>query len=62
MTIQLKITNEDSRENAIVSVTNCNADGSDMEGAATHQLKGGEDCTVYVHSGQGARITEVQNG
>lgn len=62
MTIQLNIKNEDTREGAIVDVCNCNPDGTDMPGGATHQLKAGEDCTVHVHSGQAVRIQEKAAG
>lgn len=59
MTIAIKITNDDSRETAIVEVGRVNQDATNTPVA---QLKGGESVTDYVHSGQSLTVKEIQNG
>lgn len=64
MTIAIKVTNSDSRENAIVEVRRARTQDKSrlpfVEPAK--QLKGGESVTEYVHSGQSLIIEEIQNG
>lgn len=63
MTIRLKIENLDSRENAIVEVRKLDAvSGTSSSSQTFPQLKGGESCEEYVHSGQKLEVVEVQNG
>jgi len=62
MTIRVTIKNEDSRDKAIVSVSQLNGDGTPQSGTVETQLKGGESCEKYVHSGQQLLVKEVQNG
>ena len=62
MTIQVSITNDDSREKAIVAVASQNSDGSEMSGVPIVELAGGESTTVTVHSGKQILIEEVSNG
>jgi len=65
MTIAIKITNQDSRETAVVAVEERNPDGSEMPGGRRVELKGGEstgDQDFYVHDGQQIVVSEVENG
>jgi hypothetical protein len=64
MTIAIKITNADSRETAVVAVKRQFV----VDGQATEdceqllELKGGEETTCHVHSGQRLVVEEVKNG
>ncbi len=69
MTIRIKITNEDSRQTAVVKVRELNrqtmlSDKSLMPIVrdAAPPLKGGESVDLYVHDGQSLLIEESQNG
>ena len=62
MTIAIKITNADTRETAIVAVKVKSTDGREDHGTQDVQLKGGEETTKYVHSGQILVVEEIKNG
>ena len=64
MTIAIKITNEDSREKAVVRVDSLHTKAKSLLPLASsrHELKGGESITAYVHSGQSICVEEVENG
>jgi hypothetical protein len=60
MTIEVKVTNADSRESAVISVEAVSAD--DVQPSQKWQvveLKGGESKVGYLHSGQQFVIKEV---
>jgi hypothetical protein len=58
MTIKVKISNEDARETAVISVLK--QEKSDQSPAAfAVELKGGESCEEYVHSTQQLLVKEV---
>lgn len=63
MTIAIKVTNDDSRENAIVEVrTLCAGSGEISGGIKPVQLSGKQSQQFLVHSGQKLEIVEVKNG
>ncbi len=64
MTIAIKISNEDSRENAIVRVGTLYSKAKSLLPIVTNkrELQGGESITEYVHSGQIIVVEEVENG
>lgn len=65
MTIAIKITNEDIRENAIVEVRTVNSGVKSVlpiTNRPGQQLKGGESLTQLVHSTQSLIVEEIQNG
>lgn len=64
MTISIKVTNEDSREDAIVKVSKLQRCSKTLLPAvvAVKELKGCESCVEYVHDGQSLIVEEVQNG
>ena len=60
MTIRVKVSNEDSRETAVIAVQLTDADGKPI---TTTELKGGapgESLENYVHSGQSLLVKEVR--
>lgn len=59
MTIQIEIKNNDSRENAIVSVETINPDMSSV--STMVHLKGGQTISRYVYDTQSILIKEVRN-
>lgn len=62
MTIAIKITNDDSRRTAIVSVNGINPESSiPIKGFPVTVLQGGESTTTYVHSTQSLLIEELEN-
>ena len=62
MTIKLKITNEDTRETAVVEVSSVAAEsGAPMGGENPKELKGGESAEVWIHSGKHVHIKEIRN-
>ena len=62
MTIQIGVINKDSRENAIVAVKVQTPAGEPVSGNPDTELKGGESCDKYVHSGQRLVVEEIENG
>jgi len=64
VTIAIKITNDDSRENAIVEVRRTHRREKSMIPVveSSKQIKGGDSLTEYVHSGQSLLVEEIQNG
>lgn len=56
MTIRIKVTNEDSRESAVVGVQ-LTFDGKTQESVV--ELKGGESHETYVHSSQQVLVKEI---
>ena len=59
MTIEVKITNEDNRSDAVISVQEIMGDSPDSKLCCS--LKGGESKTVYLHSGKELTIKEVSD-
>lgn len=55
MTIHVKITNTDNREDAIVRV-------GFNDSAREVDLKGGEEYTATIYAEREIKITEIQNG
>ena len=63
MTIAIKITNTDSRAEAIVAVKVQSTEFERASGGEdVTKLKGGEEVEKYVHSGQRLVVEEVKNG
>ena len=63
MTIKVSVKNEDSRETAIVAVSAISVATGEVDSSVPDkQLKGGESCEVYVHSGQKIVVEEIRNG
>ena len=62
MTIAIKVINTDSRENAIVAVKTQSLAGDAIVGVPDTNLRGGEETTKYVHSGQRLVVEEIRNG
>ena len=63
MTIQIRVTNEDSRDTAVVGVSAINKSTLlPVEGVAEKVIKGGESATQWVYSDQNVSIREIQNG
>lgn len=60
MTIQIKITNEDTRENAIIAVTTHETYSNCSGASTTQELKGGQSCEIYLHNEKTVAIKEVQ--
>lgn len=63
MTIAIRVTNEDTRETAVVKVECIDpTSGAVNVYGKTAELKGKESETFYVHSGESLRVREIQNG
>lgn len=63
MTIRMLIKNEDTRNAAVVVVDSRNPETLEqVPGGQTNMLHGGEECHIYVHSGQSVLVREVKNG
>lgn len=65
MTIAIKITNEDSREKAVVEVKTASPVTKSLFPKLDNlprSLRGGESVTMYVHSGQSLVVEELENG
>lgn len=62
MTIRIIIVNDDTRDNAIVSVAHLNPDGTPVEGVFDRVLHGGQSTGTLVHSGQKLLVEEVRHG
>lgn len=62
MTIGIKITNTDSRQEAIVAVKVQDENGEPVSGSPDTLLKGGEEVEKYVHSTQRLVVEEIKNG
>ena len=59
MTIKLTVTNDDTRENAVVEVKR-HFDNGLVE--TIKKLKGGESTTVWIHRDVKVVVEEIQNG
>ena len=65
MTIKIRITNDDSRETAIVEVKTVNRGVQSLMPIVNRpgtKLKGGESTEVYVYDGQSLVVEEFENG
>lgn len=64
MTIAIKISNEDSRDKAVVSVRELRRQEKSMLPFVDSviELQGGQSATRYVHSTQSLIIEELKNG
>jgi|JI10StandDraft_1071094.scaffolds.fasta_scaffold10096_11 hypothetical protein len=62
MTISICIRNTDTRREAIVAVKIQTPAGEPIAGCPDTELKGGDEATKYVHSGQRLVVEEVKNG
>lgn len=60
MTISIKVSNTDSRENAVVVVKRQSTQGEPVAGCPDIELSGGKDVEVHVHSTQRLVVEEVR--
>lgn len=61
MTIEVIVTNIDTRENAVIVVKTLNKEGA-PSGTPEVELSGGRSKRFLVHSGQNLVVEEVKNG
>lgn len=59
MTIKVRITNEDQRQDAKIRVSQTTADGQPDPGTPDRVLQGTEFAIVHLHSGSQFSISEV---
>lgn len=59
MTIKVRITNEDQRQDAKIRVSQTTADGQPDPGTPDRVLQGTEFAIVHLHSGSQFAISEV---
>jgi hypothetical protein len=62
MTISITVKNNDSCPEAVVAVQTLDAAGNAVAGVSSRELRGGEECEIYVHSTQQLRVQEIKNG
>ncbi len=62
MTIRISVKNLDSRETAVVAVSCRGTDGEPVPGAPVNELRGGQECLVYVHNQQSLHVEEISSG
>lgn len=63
MTIKVKVSNLDTREDAVVLAFAADPEtGEAIIGGKAVELKGQESTDIYVHSGQSIVVKEMQNG
>jgi hypothetical protein len=62
MSIRIRVSNLDSRNEAIVKVQSHNVSDDSPNQYEVAEIRGGETHEILIHSGQYARVTEIKNG